>query len=156
VVITMFNWAGKLFGTEKAIQSVVDNVSTGLDKLILTDEEKSDAVAADRSEARRMLIRWMEGTQGQNLARRILALGIASVWLSQYVLIGVMSVIAPWTETATGEKLAASVSALTMSADQMTGAMMLLLGFYFAAPHLSSIIGPAMAKFSGNSKGDKK
>ena len=101
-----------------------------------------------------MLIKWMEGTQGQNLARRVLALAIAGVWLLQYVLMGIMASIAPWMSNwETSEHLHASVEALSAGADQMTGAMMLLLGFYFAAPHLSSIITPAMEKFSlGNKK----
>lgn len=148
----MFNFIGKLLGSDKAMTSVVDNVSKGLDKLILTEEERSDAAAADRSEARKMFIKWVEGTQGQNLARRILALAIAGVWLSQYVLMGILTGIAPWVEPAVADKIHGSIEALTTGADQMTGAMMLLLGFYFAAPHLSAIINPAMAKFSGGNK----
>jgi hypothetical protein len=33
-------------------------------------------------------------------------------------------------------------------AEQMNGAMMLILGFYFAAPHLGKVVDKAMAKFA--------
>ena len=65
---------GKLFGTEKATTALVENVSNGLDKMFYTDEEKALDGAKDRSEARSMLIKWMESTQGSNLARRCIAL----------------------------------------------------------------------------------
>jgi len=34
----------------------------------------------------------------------------------------------------------------------VTGAFMLVIGFYFAAPHLSSIVGGAMDKFKNGGK----
>ena len=69
---------GKLFGSEKALDGVVSGVTDGLDKLIYTDEERADAAATDRSEARKMVVQWMTATQGQNLARRLISLAINS------------------------------------------------------------------------------
>jgi hypothetical protein len=77
---------GKLFGTEKALNGIVDGVTNGLDALVYTDEEKAADAAADRSEARKMVVQWMAATQGQNLARRLIALSITGVWLSMYLL----------------------------------------------------------------------
>lgn len=122
---------GKLLGTEKALDSVVRSVSNGIDALVHTDEEKSKEAAADRSEARKMLIRWMESTQGQNLARRIIALSITFVWLMQYVLSVVVGIyVNP--ENAT--------TILQTGAEQMSSAVLLILSFYFAAPHMGDII----------------
>jgi len=39
-------------------------------------------------------------------------------------------------------------------ADSMTGAVMLILSFYFAAPHLDKVVGPAMERFAN--RGEKK
>ena len=70
---------GRLFGTEKALEGVVEGVSKSLDALIYTDEEKAKEAARDRSEARRMVVDWLAATQGQNLARRLIALSITGV-----------------------------------------------------------------------------
>ena len=45
-----------------------------------------------------------------------------------------------------------SSDAIDGRTEQMTGAMMLILGFYFAAPHLGKVIDGAMNKFSGVNK----
>ena len=37
-------------------------------------------------------------------------------------------------------------------AHEMNGAMMLILGFYFAAPYMGSIVEGAMKKFGGGDK----
>ena len=36
--------------------------------------------------------------------------------------------------------------------DSMTGAVMLILSFYFAAPHLDKVVGPAMERFANGGK----
>ena len=77
---------GKLFGTEKALNGIVDGVTNGLDALVYTDEEKAADAAADRSEARKMVVGWMAATQGQNLARRLIALSITGTWLGMYLI----------------------------------------------------------------------
>lgn len=140
---------GRLFGSDSSVEKVIDHAAAGLDKLIYTDEEKADAVLQDRAAARQMVIEWLRNTQGQNLARRLLALMIASVWLLQYLAAQVLAIAAAWVEPAAAEKLRASVDVLSENADRMNGAMMLLLSFYFAAPHMGEIVGAAMKKFSG-------
>jgi len=140
---------GRLFGSDSAVESVIDHAAAGLDKLIYTDEEKADAIARDRASARQMVIEWLRNTQGQNLARRLLALMIATVWLMQYLSAQVLAIAAVWVEPDTADKLKASVSILSDNAGQMNGAMMLLLSFYFAAPHMGKIVDVAMQKFGG-------
>lgn len=141
-------FAGRLLGSDKAVESVINNVSKGLDKLVYTGEEQAEAQARDVSEARLMIIEWMKGTQGQNLARRILALSITYTWLFYHLLAQLIQIGGIWAEQGTALKLQASALSLTSSADQMSGAMMLILGFYFAAPHMDKLVGPAMAMFS--------
>lgn len=138
---------GKLFGTDQALSAVVDGVSNGLDKLIYTDEEKADAAAKDRSEARLMVIEWMRSTQGQNLARRFIALAITGVWLGMYLLSVLFSMIAVWVDDP--GKLQESAAIAQTSANDMNPAVMLILAFYFAAPHMGQIASSVVEKFTG-------
>ena len=91
------SFVGKLFGTDKAITSIIDHSSSAIDKLVYTSEEKADAAAADRTEFRRMIVDWMSNTQGQNLARRLIALTVTTVWIFQYISMMTLSIIGVWT-----------------------------------------------------------
>lgn len=130
---------GKIFGTDEAIKGAVGAVRDGLDALVYTDEEKSVDAAKERSEARSMLVGWMEATQGQNLARRVISLAITGVWLMQYVVAQIASAIAVFWLEAAGQLNALSALQL-QSADNMSPAVMLILAFYFAAPHMSDVV----------------
>lgn len=133
---------GKLFGTEKALNGIVDGVTNGLDALIYTDEEKAADAAADRSEARKMVVGWMAATQGQNLARRLIALSITGVWLAMYLFSVLCSMVAVFTNAGgvvTAEKVATVGVIAQDAAADMNSAVMLILAFYFAAPHMGDL-----------------
>lgn len=140
---------GKVFGTDKALAGVVDGVSNGLDKLIYTDEEKAEDKAKATTEARQMVVDWMRATQGQNLARRLIALSITAVWLSMYLLAVLMNMVAVFTNNEgvlTSDKLGEVSTIATNSAMDMNPAVMLILAFYFAAPHMGDIAKAAIGK----------
>lgn len=139
---------GKLFGTEKALSGIVDGVTNGLDKLVYTDEEKANDAAKDRTEARQMVVQWMTATQGQNLARRLIALSITGVWLFQYVAAQAFGFISVWSSIP--DKWVESAKAMTSGAAEMNSAVMLILAFYFAAPHMGDIAKAVMSKFTHN------
>ena len=143
---------GKIFGTDKAIESVIDNVSSGIGKLIYTDEEKADDKAKSVTEARAMIIEWMRTTSGQNLARRLIALIVTGVWVLQYVGAMVLSITAVWVPDP--KPFQESARIMGGYAEQMNGAMMLILGFYFAAPHMGKLVEYAMTKFSGKPRSE--
>lgn len=127
---------GKVFGTDEAIKSTIGAVKDGLDALVYTEEEKASDASKDRSEARSMLVGWMEATQGQNLARRLISMAITSVWLFQYMFSQIASSIAVfWIERA--DQLNKLANIQLESANDMSPAVMLILAFYFAAPHMS-------------------
>lgn len=137
---------GKLFGTEAALTAVVDSVSSGLDKLVYTDEEKAGDAAAAITEGRRMVVAWMDATQGQNLSRRLIALSITGVWLLMKLLAMVIGVFAVYaTDPAKLIEVIKLVKDLSMD---MTSAVMLILAFYFAAPHMGGIAKAVMSKFT--------
>ncbi len=126
---------GKMFGTDEAIKGAVGAVKDGLDALVYTDEEKANDAAKERSEARAMLVQWMEATQGQNLARRIISLAITGVWLTQYIVSQLAASVAIfWTTKASQLNDLAKLQ--LESANDMSSAVMLILAFYFAAPHM--------------------
>lgn len=142
---------GKLFGTEKALNGIVDGVTNGLDALVYTDEEKAADAAADRSEARKMVVGWMQATQGQNLARRLIALSITGVWLSMYLVSVLCAMIAVFTNAdgvVTAEKVSQVGVIAKGAAMDMNPAVMLILAFYFAAPHMGDIAKAVTGKFT--------
>lgn len=146
---------GKLFGTEKALDAAIDGVSKGLDALVYTDEEKAHDAASERSEARKMVVGWMVATQGQNLARRLIALSITGVWLSMY-LVSVLSSMVALFVNSEGVVTAAKVDSVGViaynAAADMNPAVMLILAFYFAAPHMGEIAKAVTGKFAKEHK----
>lgn len=147
----MWGIIGKLLGTEATINKGIDVISSGLDKLIYTEEEKAGDASIERAKARGMLIKWMDATQGQNIARRLLALIISSVWLFMYILSAGLDLSVVWVNQELVDNIVKSADTIGARATQMNGAMMLILGFYFAAPHLGKIIPVAMKRF-GNTE----
>ena len=141
----MLNFLGKLFGAEKALTGIVTGASGALDALVYTEEEKAEAAAEQRSEARKMVVAWMQATQGQNLARRLIALAITATWLGMYLTASLASMLAVWVGQYT-EKLLASAGIARDLAGDMNPAVMLILAFYFAAPHMGEIAKTAIER----------
>lgn len=140
------NFLGRLFGTEKALSAVVDGVSNGLDALVYTDEEKANDAAAERSEGRKMVVEWMRATQGQNLSRRLIALSITGVWLFMKLLATFIGVVAVYSTDAA--RLGEVIKLVNELSADMTSAVMLILAFYFAAPHMGGIAKAVTQRFT--------
>jgi hypothetical protein len=138
------SFIGRLFGSEKAISSAVDSVSKGLDALVYTDEEKSIDNAKSITEARQMLIEWIKASQGSNLARRIIALSVTFSWLLMYFTSMCLNVASVFVNPADTQKAATIIGDY---ADGMNGAVMMVLLYYFAAPHMGQGIQAALDKF---------
>ena len=95
-----------------------------------------------------MVIEWMGNTQGQNLARRLIALSLTMMWGVIHGIKTLLATYAPWADNAEQAKqIMASVAALEEATTQLNGAMMLILGFYFAAPYMGSVVEGALNKF---------
>ena len=75
----MMGLLGKIFGTEAAIGKSIDLIASAGDALFYTDEEKANDKAKRAEQIDVLLIKWMETTTGQNLARRLLAVMISAV-----------------------------------------------------------------------------
>ena len=140
---------GQLFGSEKVMDAAIGGITKGFDALVYTDEEKAGDAAKERSEARSMIVDWIKNSQGQNIARRLIALIITIVWLLMYLVSTGLDVAVVWMDDSLRSQVAQSAVSIGERADSMTGAMMVIISFYFAAPHMDKIIGVALGKFGG-------
>lgn len=137
---------GKIFGTDKAIASVIDNTSKAIDALVYTDQEEVHDRAAATTEARSMLINWIDSSKGQNIARRALAFLIAGIWATVYLAIIGLSVSAVWSDDP--DKLIRSATVLKESGADAKDFMTLVIGFYFAAPYLGGVVKGVLCRLS--------
>ena len=147
------NFIGRLLGSEKAVGAAVQGFSSGLDKLIYTKEEQADSARADTSEFRQVMVEWFRNSQGQNLSRRLIALSITFGWLSMFLISCLTHVAAIFVDAALAAQLREAAGLIGENAERLNGAVMIIIGFYFAAPHLGAIIKPALAKFAAPSAG---
>ncbi len=141
---------GRLLGNPVDLSKTVEAVGNGFDRFIYTKEEKAEDYAKTVTEGRQMLVKWMESTQGQNLSRRIISLSITLVWLLMYLTRMCLSMAAIWMDHT--KEFNASAQIIGDNIEQMNGAVMLILGFYFASPYLGKIAESAMQKFGKESK----
>jgi len=147
---------GKIFASEKAIDKSIDAVVNGLDKLVYTSEEKAEATAKARLEAQGILVDWLKNSSGQNLARRWLAMAITSTWLGQYLGGMVFALFSVFIENIDrANRILAASGILSGYANEMAGAVMLILSFYFAAPYMGTVIDKVFDKVSLKSPGGK-
>lgn len=138
---------GRLFGSAEATREAVSAVRDGLDALWYTEEEQATDRADEVNRASLVLLDWVKNSQGQNLARRVLAFAIAAVWLF-FKLIGVcLPVAALWLGPAAAVKMREASSLAGEFSGDMTPAVMLILGFYFAAPQVGKIAEAALTRF---------
>ena len=76
---------------------------------------------------------------------------VTIIWAVQYVFAMILDAVSIWV-VEYSDSLVKTADNIRNGGDQVTGAMMLVLGFYFAAPHLDKVVGTAMNKFSGSGK----
>lgn len=134
---------GKIFNTDKTIEKSIDVISNGFDKLVYTKEEQSEDFAKSVSEARKMLIDWVASSQGHRLSRRVIALAITFTWLFGFIFSYICSVVAIWSDKT--EEWRQTAEVIMQGTATMQNIVLIIIGFYFAAPHLSDIVKPAVS-----------
>lgn len=141
---------GKLFGSDQALAKVVDTAKDLIDESFYTDQEEASAKAAAADKARSMVIEWVAASSGSRLSRRLIAFAITGTWLAMYWLTALSAIASIWLEDKS-EKLKESGLILDAAADVMISPVMLILGFYFAAPYMGDLAAGALKRF-----GEKK
>jgi hypothetical protein len=144
---------GKLFGTDAAADNIINRGFDLVDKSFYTKQEQGEAALKAEAEARGLIVEWLQATTGSRLARRALAFMITGTWLFMYIAATLLSFAAVWVnDTLTGARLTASTTLLDGRIETMTSPVMLILGFYFAAPYMGDLARGALEKF-GKGKG---
>ena len=134
-----------IFGSPDIVKEGISIIKDAGDSLWYTDEEKAQDAMKRSQQVDKLLIDWMDSTKGQNLARRLLAVMITTVWLLMYIMSFIVDIVSVWSEQPA--LWIASGNQIGGYAEQMNGAMMLILAFYFAAPHMDKLVVGAMDKF---------
>lgn len=140
---------GKLLGTDKATSKIIDTVGGLVDNAFYTDQEEAEHKRAAQTEARGFIIEWLKSTTGSRLARRIIALNVMAIWTLQFLSAKVVGVYAVWADPELVSRLNETINVINENGDQINGATMLILAFYFAAPHMGAIVEGALNKFGG-------
>jgi hypothetical protein len=107
----------KLFGSDKQLDKLTTGAVNGLDKIFFTAEEKSEA----NQKLSEWYLKYLEATQPQNLARRLIALIVVSLW-AFLILFGVLLY-----------KMDMAWSAFVFSTlnNIVNNPFMIIVGFYF-------------------------
>ena len=101
-------------------------------------------------QAQSQVVDYMEAAQGHRICRRVLAISIAAFYMLVGMTAVVLSASSPWFSEETGIRMLESAKVVVLAVDGVDQYLLLIIGFYFAAPHLSSafrmIVDRRMAK----------
>lgn len=117
-----------LFGSPDAAVKTAGTIAKGIDAMVFTDEEKSE----HKAKAMEWLGKYMEQTQGQNLARRMIAMVVTIQW-------AVMLNVAVLLQLLEADKKSDYV--FKVMDECVNEAFMLVMVFYFGARMLADTIG---------------
>jgi hypothetical protein len=147
----MFSWLGKIFASDASIASGLDMI----DKAFHTDQEKAESLNKIIMHKDNILISWIESSKGANMSRRVVSLLVSGLWGCLFLFGWVSEQIAIWSGKLEKERLELMVASNAEYLDKATGGMLLVLGFYFAAPYMGAIVGTAIEKFTGKKTAPK-
>lgn len=66
----------RIFGDDKERDKIVTGAISGIDKIFFTAEERADA----NTKVSEWYLKYLEATQPQNLARRLIAIAVTGLW----------------------------------------------------------------------------
>jgi len=159
----MWGFIGKMFGSAKAGEKIIDGVTNGIDKLWYTSEEKAEDAAQAKREGMAVYMKWLESTSGSRIARRLLAVGAFSIWAIEHITAVVMRVLSGWfgdvTTVTDGvsvtiNKLEITAQYLTATAAEQQPLVAFVFAFYFGGPVLVDASANMLQKWAGTK--DKK
>lgn len=136
----------RLFGSPKAIETMASGIVGGLDKMKFTQEERAEV----NLQLGKSVVNWVETSKGQNLSRRLIAVMVSAVWVLGVVLSLIFAVIIPFVSHETAETFNIALAGIKSVFGDfgVSGVFMMVVGFYFAAPHIDKFAGVALKKMS--------
>jgi len=114
------SWLASLFGGGKTTDKIVDSVINGVDAVFYTDQEKAEA----NQKILDWKLEWLKATQGQNIARRVIAFGVGGMWLA----CGIVVLVAQGCGFTEFSKFA-----FDFMVNVVSNPFMLIMTFYYAA-----------------------
>jgi hypothetical protein len=111
-----------LTGTSATAEKAVDGIVSGLDAMVFTDEEKSQA----SMKVLDFKLKYAEATQGMSISRRVIAFTISAAWLLLVVLTVAVGLIA-------GGKSDEVGFLMQIMTDVVMQPFSIIVGFYFLA-----------------------
>jgi hypothetical protein len=119
------SWFGWLTGDSKTLNKTVDAAVSAGDKLFYTDEEKAESSQLYRE----WYLKYLQATQPQNIARRMIAIAITALWV--YLVL-----LATIAEALSYQDFAAYVFKVLETV--VNPPLMIIIGFYFLKHIVSS------------------
>lgn len=117
--MSLFSW---LTGNSKAAETAVDGVVNGIDAMIFTDEERSQA----NMKALELKIEFARATAGMSISRRIIVVVVAGAWLFLVLLLAALGL---WL----GKEAEGVKYLFELLRDVVNEPFMIIVGFYFLA-----------------------
>ncbi len=107
----------RIFGTAENADKLVNGAVKGLDAIVFTEEERSVA----NSKLNDWYLKYLQATQPQNLARRIIAIAVTAMWALLTLLGTALYFINPeWSEFV-----------FRVLSEVVNMPFMIIIGFYF-------------------------
>ena len=146
----MFSFLGRMFGSSKAGEKLIDGAMQGIDKLWYTDEEKAQDAAQAKREVMTVYMAWLESTSGSRIARRLLALGSFSIWAVQQVSVVAFKTAAVWQSNPEQViRMIESADVLQQGANETASLVAVVFAFYFGGPAAIEVSKNALNAFAG-------
>lgn len=121
-----------LFGSPDAAVKTAGTIAKGIDAMVFTDQEKSE----HKAKAMEWLGKYMESTQGQNLARRMIAMVVTIQWALMLNVAVLLQLL---------DSDAKSQYVFKVMDECVNEAFMLVMIFYFGARMLADTFGKKKA-----------
>ena len=118
----------RIFATPDDASKIVDGAVKGLDALVFTDEERSRADA----KLAEWYLKYLSATEGQNLARRLIAMVVVFVWSGLLALGLLARFVEVWFQRELVERTyPLSDFVFTVLVDIVLTPFSIVIGFYF-------------------------
>lgn len=123
---------GRMFGSDATVGKTLDMVRDAGDALVFTEEEKVEA----NQKVLDWTLKYMAATNGQNVARRFIALVVVLVWALLVIALGVLAI---WSGFSGGEGAAkAAANLMKVMKDLAMEPVNIVLAFYFLTASVRS------------------
>lgn len=142
---------GRIFGTDKAITRMIETGGNLVDKLYYSDQEKAEDAHALRRETANQIVEWVRSSQGERLARRFIAMMIISMWGLMWLGTALTLLVGVWIHQDEGglyQRLIETSNLMGGFASDISAEVMLILGYYFAAPQIDKFVEPIAEKMA--------